>query len=101
MEPGEVEAELSEHPGVTAAAVLAKGSDAQDKRLEAFLAGDPAAGDPLEWLAGRVPAHLIPASVTWVPALPLTDNGKIDRAALIAGDPGPPSTDRCGRQRGR
>ena len=96
VEPGEVEAELLEHPGVSAAAVLVRGSEAGEKRLVAFLAGDPSAGrDPLQWLAERVPAHMVPATITWVAALPLTPNGKVDRAALAAGVAGAPGIERA------
>ncbi|GAA4037919.1 acyl-CoA ligase (AMP-forming), exosortase A system-associated [Sphingomonas rosea] len=50
---------------------VAKGSDA-----EARLAA---------WFAAELPAHLRPSEVRWVEALPLSPNGKIDRAALAAG----------------
>jgi len=37
-------------------------------------------------LAGRVPDYMIPPSMTLLPALPLSANGKLDRAALPAPD---------------
>uniref|UniRef100_UPI00117E93B2 phosphopantetheine-binding protein n=1 Tax=Streptomyces sp. b94 TaxID=1827634 RepID=UPI00117E93B2 len=43
---------------------------------------DPAA--LRESLAGRLPAYQVPARLIAVDALPLTENGKIDRAALPA-----------------
>ena len=49
---------------------LAKGSAAEE-RLKA-------------WFAAELPAHLRPSEVRWVQALPLSPNGKIDRAALSA-----------------
>ena len=36
------------------------------------------------WFAAEMPRHLRPAEVRWVQALPLSPNGKIDRAALQA-----------------
>lgn len=36
------------------------------------------------WLTAELPAHLRPSEVRWVEALPLSPNGKIDRAALQA-----------------
>lgn len=36
------------------------------------------------WFAAELPAHLRPGEIRWVEALPLSPNGKIDRAALAA-----------------
>jgi acyl-coenzyme A synthetase/AMP-(fatty) acid ligase len=43
------------------------------------------AGRIRELLRGRLPAYMLPAAVHAVAALPLNANGKLDRAALIAG----------------
>lgn len=37
-----------------------------------------------EWLAGRLPAHLVPDAIVVLDTLPVTVNGKIDRGALPA-----------------
>jgi acyl-coenzyme A synthetase/AMP-(fatty) acid ligase len=36
------------------------------------------------WLTAELPSHLRPSEIRWVPSLPLSPNGKIDRAALQA-----------------
>ena len=52
--------------------------------LVAVARGDEAAERLQRWFAAELPAHLRPSEVRWVEALPLSPNGKIDRAALIA-----------------
>jgi nonribosomal peptide synthetase DhbF len=77
IEPGEIEAVLTGHPAVTQAAVIAR-----DERLVAYVVGE-ASGDDLRAHATRhLPVHLVPAAFVPLPVLPLTVNGKLDRAAL-------------------
>ncbi|MGP3955770.1 amino acid adenylation domain-containing protein [Nonomuraea sp. 3N208] len=81
IEPGEVESVLLEHPGVRAAAVIVR-----EERLVAYVAGG-AGLDGREvrgWLAGRLPAYLVPAFVVTLDALPVSAHGKLDRDALPA-----------------
>ncbi|HEY2740206.1 MAG TPA: AMP-binding protein, partial [Thermoanaerobaculia bacterium] len=87
IELGEIEAVLQSHPGIRAAVVLAETGDS-GLRLLAFLVGDPA-GLPgsvelRAWLVGKLPDYMHPAAFIPTPALPLTANGKLDRAALFA-----------------
>ena len=84
IEPGEIETALLSLAGVAATAVVpAPGGD----RLAAFAVARPGealdGGSLREALRGRLPAQLVPASVTVLGALPLTPNGKVDRAALV------------------
>jgi amino acid adenylation domain-containing protein len=92
VEPGEVEACLSALPGVTATAVFADKRPGRE-RLVACVAGDPSltVATVRDQLRRRLPDHLIPAAVHLVPAIPLTPNGKADRAALAAALPAPAS----------
>ncbi|MEU3495181.1 amino acid adenylation domain-containing protein [Kitasatospora cineracea] len=85
IELGEVQAALAAHPQVREAAVLAHGDDT-DRRLVAYVV--PAAGTALDPAAlradlqQRLPEHYLPALWIGLDALPLTANGKLDRAAL-------------------
>src|SRR5262249_43809367 len=59
-----------------------------DKRLVAYVVAEPGRSLTLaemrESLGGRLPEPLVPTALVVVPALPLTANGKVDRAALPA-----------------
>ncbi|MFI2352998.1 amino acid adenylation domain-containing protein, partial [Streptomyces sp. NPDC019443] len=91
MELGEIETVLAAHPAIRTALVTTNGEDA-DRRLVAHLVpADQAEGIPpvtdLRAFAGEhLPAFMIPSVFTELAALPLTANGKIDRAALPAPD---------------
>ncbi|MFF4734697.1 amino acid adenylation domain-containing protein [Streptomyces sp. NPDC001262] len=81
VEPGEIEAVLTDHEAVRECAVLLRG-----ERLTAYVVAvtgheaDPAG------LAGfarqHLPEYMVPAAWVALDALPLTANGKLDRAAL-------------------
>ncbi|WP_305783564.1 amino acid adenylation domain-containing protein [Symbioplanes lichenis] len=84
VELGEIEATLLAHPHVTAAVTVAHGDPQNGKRLVAYVVA--AAGglvqDIRAFLTGKLPAHMVPADVILLDALPLTRNGKVDRQAL-------------------
>ena len=84
VEPGEVEAQLREHPAVAAAAVVATdGADARHRRLVAYVVAEGVTPRELrDHLRTRVPAHLVPSLIVPVAVLPTTRNGKLDRSAL-------------------
>jgi amino acid adenylation domain-containing protein/non-ribosomal peptide synthase protein (TIGR01720 family) len=91
IEPAEVEAVLLGEPGLARAAVVARRDREDDPRLVAYLV--PRAGAPAldlhavrARLAARLPEYMVPAAFVVLEALPLTRNGKLDRAALPAPD---------------
>ncbi|MFF5532690.1 non-ribosomal peptide synthase/polyketide synthase [Streptomyces cinerochromogenes] len=86
VEPGEVEAALAAHPDVVDVAVLAREDRPGAKRLVAYVVG-PAGEDAEElrsFAARTLPDYLVPTAVVPLDALPLSRNGKVDRAALPA-----------------
>ncbi|MEC4020204.1 non-ribosomal peptide synthetase [Streptomyces sp. H27-D2] len=93
VELGEIEACLSRQPGVRQALVTAPAHPGTGQRqLTAYLvADDPNAAtgaDALEppilrgALEGSLPSYMLPSHYVVLESLPLTSNGKIDRAAL-------------------
>jgi amino acid adenylation domain-containing protein len=87
IELGEIEARLAELPDVVAAAVIAHDDGNAGKRLVAYVVprGPGATGPALRTaLAQVLPDFMVPAIYVALPALPLTGNGKLDRAALPA-----------------
>ncbi|HKH47952.1 MAG TPA: amino acid adenylation domain-containing protein, partial [Thermoanaerobaculia bacterium] len=90
VEPGEVAAALLAHPEVREAVVLVREAPPGQPRLVAYAVLDRT--DPTDrsdlrpvlaaWLRDRLPQHMIPSAFVLLDALPLTTNGKIDRAAL-------------------
>ncbi|MFL6129471.1 MAG: amino acid adenylation domain-containing protein [Mycobacteriales bacterium] len=88
IEPGEVESVLDSHPEVARTVVALRG-DGDAARLTAYVVPVPGSRpDPAELrahAARRLPDHMLPAAWVLLDQLPLTANGKLDRAALPAG----------------
>jgi amino acid adenylation domain-containing protein/non-ribosomal peptide synthase protein (TIGR01720 family) len=82
IEPGEIEAQLCELPGVKAAAVIIVG-EADLRHLAGYVTGERLQPERLRaQLRERLPDYMVPASLRVLDALPLTSNGKIDRTEL-------------------
>ncbi|MFF7373297.1 amino acid adenylation domain-containing protein [Streptomyces tricolor] len=82
IELGEIEARLAAHPSVQAAAVRPA-----DDRLLAYVVPEAGAEPPgpaelRAFLARSLPDYMVPSVFVPLAALPVTANGKLDRAAL-------------------
>ncbi|HKV10096.1 MAG TPA: amino acid adenylation domain-containing protein [Thermoanaerobaculia bacterium] len=89
IELGEIESVLAGHPAVAEAVVAARQDTPGDTRLVAYLVprGEetvPPAAELRRHLLARLPEHMVPAAFVFLPALPLTPSGKVDRRALPA-----------------
>ncbi|MET7732913.1 amino acid adenylation domain-containing protein [Streptomyces sp. NPDC005402] len=82
IETGEIEAVLAAHADVGAAAVGVRPDAAGEARLVAWVVSDV---DPLALrahVAAAVPEYMVPGAFVPLSELPLTANGKLNRAAL-------------------
>ena len=85
VEPGEVEAALSGHPGVRDAAVILVGGTAGDVLAACIVAERNLAVSTEElssYLRRRLPPYMVPSIFIPIEEMPYTRGGKIDRAAL-------------------
>ncbi|GII94614.1 non-ribosomal peptide synthetase [Sinosporangium siamense] len=92
VEPGEVEARLAAEPGVAAAVVVVHGTGTSARLYGYAVPERGAALDGAELraaLAAVLPEPMVPSGVIVLGELPLTVNGKVDRAALPAPDAAP------------
>jgi amino acid adenylation domain-containing protein len=87
IEPGEIEARLLEHEGVSEAVVVAHEDEAGSRRLVAYVVGGVEAGSLREHLRRELPDYMVPAAFVPLERLPLTPSGKLDRKALPAPEP--------------
>jgi amino acid adenylation domain-containing protein len=87
IELGEIESALMAEPGVQQSCVVLREDEPGMKRLVGYAVGDGSRLDGAS-LRGRLkqqlPQYMVPSDVVVLPALPLTANGKIDRASLPA-----------------
>lgn len=87
IEPGEIEAILEQCNGVRQAVILLREDREDDKRLVAYLVAEQFGAEPAvnlrTALESKLPDYMVPSAFVFLPKLPLTGNGKIDRKALL------------------
>ncbi len=95
VELGEIEQALLQHPGIAAAVAMLREDVAGDPRLVLYAvakqagyavshADRPSGEKLIDWLAAQLLGHMVPTVVVLLDSLPLTANGKVDRAKLPA-----------------
>jgi amino acid adenylation domain-containing protein len=87
VELGEVESALTTHAAIREAVVVARPDAHADNSLISFVVTKDArrvnSREVRRFLADKLPQHAIPISYEQLKELPLTSNGKIDRAQLL------------------
>jgi amino acid adenylation domain-containing protein len=81
----EVEAALADYPGLAQLVVLARERDDGNKQLIGYVVPEPGGLDLAALRAHartKLPGYMVPAAFVRLDALPLTANGKLDRAAM-------------------
>jgi amino acid adenylation domain-containing protein len=101
IELGEIRSVLLADPGVTDAAVvvLDRERGSEYARLVAYvvLGAGAAPSEVRHRIAAVLPDYMLPTDLVAMPTLPLTGNGKLDRAALLnSAEPAEPVADGAG-----
>jgi amino acid adenylation domain-containing protein len=90
IEPNEIVAVIDRHPEVQSSVVVARDLKTNEKQLAAYLVlreeSQLSAQDLREFLRAQLPDYMVPSIFVCIDALPLTQNGKLDRNALPAPD---------------
>ena len=86
VELGEIEAVLGQHSGVRAAVVTLQEAPRGEARLIAYIVPPPGplptSHELRAFLRQKLPDWMLPARFEFLPALPNTQSGKVDRSAL-------------------
>ncbi|HET7624857.1 MAG TPA: amino acid adenylation domain-containing protein [Verrucomicrobiae bacterium] len=97
VEPGEIESVLSQHDSVKDCAVTVRVNGA-GKKLAAYFAprdgSAPGVSELQSFLREKLPDYMIPSAFIRLDSLPLSPNGKVDRAALPEPDHGRPELEK-------
>ena len=87
VEPDEIASVINRHPAIVSSAVIAR-DDGRERRLVAYVVAAAGAEiwdrDLRDLLAQTLPDYMVPASIILLDRIPVTANGKLDKAALPA-----------------
>ena len=99
IELGEIEAALAQHHDVQQTVVVARKDGPGAAKLVAYIVGKRGAhltaAELREYLEKKLPSHMIPFAYVTMEAIPLTINGKVDKARLPAPEVGAASPTRA------
>lgn len=87
IEPGEIESVVMQHPSVRSTVVVPRQDTPGEKKLIAYVVAEERGCSFAElraYLQEKLPAYMMPSAFVLMDALPLSPNGKVDRAALPA-----------------
>ncbi len=84
IELAEIEQALAQHQQINQAVVLAKVNESGEKELVAYITAkvEQNTGELRAYLAGTLPAYMLPAHFVQLEAMPLTTSGKVDKKSL-------------------
>ncbi len=95
VQPAEIEMHLLNIATISEAVVVALTEPGGETRLAAYLVAQggtpPSVGEMRAALAQTLPDYMMPAAFTFLPTLPRTPAGKVDRQALPRPSPGRPA----------
>lgn len=97
VELGDIEQVITSHPGVESSVAVLNTAASGDAQLVAYVvphkegyavshSDRPTIEKVREWVAAHLPEYMVPSVIVMLDAMPLTANGKIDRAALPSPD---------------
>src|SRR5262249_35662901 len=86
IDPAEIDANLAAHPDLRAAAATWYPTRVDSRSIVAAVLAKPgrdvSEAALRDWIASRLPAHMIPARFLFLDAMPLKPSGKVDRGAI-------------------
>jgi aspartate racemase len=84
IEPGEIETLLMQHPSVRSCIVVSRQDQPGERKLVAYVVpgGGCSITELRAYLQTKLPVYMLPSAFVFMEWLPLSPNGKVDRAAL-------------------